>query len=249
VRAKWVIACFSVVLIVIGMGLIGASTGLLGPWLQSFPMISEWGFTLVSLGGGIAVTYLVVDQLVLREERETWNAVKNQALELIEGELENVFLDLSIITGVMYDPSLQDAYRKGGAESSKGVMLEKMKALTDKKNVGSLQKVVSETRFFQEEIPPMATTLFEVARRLGDLSLRFSTKFLPPKLVVFMNSLEKELLELKKSILGARQMKNHIPLPASTFELQIAYQLVRLIGLTLDAVNDGIFKVPEISFG
>jgi hypothetical protein len=239
-RAKWVITFLSAGLVAIRLILIvGYSIGSFGIFL----MVSEWGFTLVSLGGGVAVTSLVVDQLLAREDRETWNAVKEQALQLIQGELVTVFIDLAMISGAI--PSVQTTY---GKEAGTKQILEEMKKLSETNNIVVVQKSVSELQLFQQTVPPLATSLFEAATRLGDLELRFSTKFLPPKLVILMNDLEKELLQFKRDVLGGREMIRRMNLSASTFELQIARQLQRLIRIILDAVNDGTVQAPEISF-
>lgn len=239
-RAKWIIAFLSAGLVAMGLILIvGYSIG----WFGIFLMVSEWGFTLVSLGGGVAVTYLVVDQLLLREDRETWDAVKEQALQLIQGELVTVFIDLAVISGAII--SVHTTYgKKAGTKQ----ILEEMKKLSEANSISILQKSVSELQLFQETIPAIATSLFEAATRLGDLELRFSTKFLPPKLVILMNDVEKELLQFKRDVLGSREMKRRIIFSASTFEFQITRQLQRLITLILDAVNVGTVQAPEISF-
>jgi hypothetical protein len=52
----------------------------------------EWGYTLFSLGADIALVYLIIDFLLLHEERQRWKAVEGKAITLVQSRLYGIFL-------------------------------------------------------------------------------------------------------------------------------------------------------------
>jgi hypothetical protein len=71
-RFRNLILALSVILVLAGLLLVVSG---ITAWISPFYLVSDQGFVLVSMGADIALAYLVIDQLLLREERETWQSV------------------------------------------------------------------------------------------------------------------------------------------------------------------------------
>ena len=84
-QARELIGLLSVVLILVGISLLQLNAG--------------WGFQFVGWGGGILLTYLVVDVLLLRQDRANWSRVGDQVRADIRSELQGVRIDVTLLSG------------------------------------------------------------------------------------------------------------------------------------------------------
>jgi hypothetical protein len=75
------------------------SISLLVVGIATVPSDSELGYTFVAWGGGTFLTYLVVDVLLLREDRGNWKVVKDKAVSVINSELEGIRIDTLLFSG------------------------------------------------------------------------------------------------------------------------------------------------------
>jgi len=67
------------------IGILGGALAALGAWITLAD--TNFGYTLVGLGGGTLLTYLVVEVLLLREDRKNWKEVEGKVRDVIRSEL------------------------------------------------------------------------------------------------------------------------------------------------------------------
>jgi len=215
-------------------------------WFSPLSMTSEWGFTLISIGVDIAVTYLIIDQLLLSDERRTWKVVEEQAHELIASELSRVFLCLGVVTGII------NSLAPG--EHREKELLEEMRKLAEPANISVLQNNLARLKLFQAVLPAAVPEVInsltrEYAERLGELQLRYSSRFLDPKLVRLMADVENHLRHLGIIISELRSVLTlSEELDTSAYEATIAKDDIQpLLKAFVDAVDDGVYELPPYS--
>jgi hypothetical protein len=206
-------------------------------------LISDWGFVFVSIGADIIVTYLVIDQLLLHEERNAWKAVEDKVNQMIQTELETVFIHLGLITGAIGSLS--------PGQNQQDELFDEMKKLAEPSNLATLESnLVHMGLFKQPDDLSVVNALSISARRLGELQLRFSVKFLDPELMHFIIDLENYLLNIDKQITLGRAIINWgVTSTPSVFERGVARTLQSLIKLFGQGIDNDLFKLPSFSKG
>lgn len=245
-RARYIIAAFAIPLVVVGIILVADLPAKVGLGFSA----PDWGYTLFSLGADIVIVYLVIDLLVLREERESWKAVESKVMQLIESHLEVLLVEISSLCGA-YEPStsgdkeIANKSVEGGSQQ----MLARIRRLADAKNRDELRKEVDEHLFRTlsepQSIAPGSVIAFlsDSPRRLGNLLLRYPQKLLEPELVELMLKLETELEELNWYVRGAMRRDSF----AKASEWMVVIVLQRLLGILVKAVDDKVISLPEYS--
>jgi transposase len=54
--------------------------------------------------GDIILVYLVIDALLLRDERRRWEGVKDRVVELVKSELTGILADVDLVTHAAFAP-------------------------------------------------------------------------------------------------------------------------------------------------
>jgi hypothetical protein len=215
-------------------------------WFDHLSLSSEWGFTFFSIGVDIAVTYLIIDQLLLRDKRRSWKAVEELANKHIGDQLTEVFHLLYIIT---CSGSIAPGVHK------EKEILEGMRKLSDPASVAELQKNLAKLKIFQargRKVPDIISSLTgDCAERLGDLQLRYSSQFLDPKLVRLIAEVENHLRHLGilissfRRIVASSKVSN-----VSGFEKAIAKSDIQpLLKTFVEAVDDHVYELQSLSIG
>jgi hypothetical protein len=184
---------------------------------------TEWGYTFFSLGADVAVVYLIIDRLLLRDERERWKAVEGKAIELVRDELSTV---LSYVQGLLL-PRMDE-------RDPREMRLSRMKEVAEQQFM-DLKKSVS------PEIAELASLLREESGRLGDLQVRYSSR-LKPELIDLMIDVETSLESIGSDLSFAKEYsKNDAMRDVALLRLQ------QLIKRLVNAVDDGTISMMDIS--
>ena len=118
---------------------------------------------------------LIVDRLLLRDERERWKVVEEKAITLVQTELSSV---VSLVEDFLVPPMPVTDPRE--------TRLSRMKEI-----VGS-DHLIDFERFVSSRITDCAPVFREKSRRLGSLQLRYSSR-LSPELIGLMIDIEESL--------------------------------------------------------
>jgi hypothetical protein len=179
----------------------------------------EWGYTLFSLGADIAIVYLIIEILLLREERQLWKVVESRAIGLVQAELKVVLL---VVFNVLVPPIHMS--------SSKEEKMSRMRELA-----ADFAKVRSATNPLSADL---SSTFDQLARDAGDLQLRYSSR-LDPRLISIMIDIETALASISATssivkILSEDDAKD-----------EVCGAFLVLIKALVKAVDDGFVEVPE----
>ena len=207
-------------------------------WLSPLSMAAEWGFTSISIGVDIAVTYLIIDRLLLSDERKSWKVVEEQAKELIADQLKVIFLYLCIATGIIN--SLADDHKEKEH-------LADMRILADPANISILETRLAKLKIFTGIVVPkvIESLTGEFVKRLGELQLRYSSRFLDPKLVRLMADVENHLRHLGITISNLRTFLMFSKVTdTSFFDTSISKEDIQpLLKAFVDAVDQGVYAL------
>jgi len=221
-RARHVIAVLAGFLVVIGLLL--ALDLPYTIWHLDFHAV-EWGHTLLSLGADVFLVYIVVEVLLLRDERRYWNSVQNKVKDLIEGEFLLLFTDLTLLFPRMVRFLLS-------SDNPGEEILTEMRSLMG--NRSELEKAV-DPDLFQGRY---SRVFSDRGRSLGNLQLRYSYRFLEPKLVNVMIDLENSLKDLGSSVSAV--VNN--PFRERDLKSFVFFNLEQLLRVLVQAVDDGVVK-------
>jgi len=166
-RARLIIAILSVPLLLTGLIL---ALDLPRKFAFSGP---EWGYTLFSLGADIALVYLIIDFLLLHEERQRWKAVEGKAIELIQSRLYGVFF---LVFNLLVPP-----IRMSFSKEEKMSRMRELVADPIKLRNAMRPPSVDLSSYFQR-----------MARGVGDLQHRYSSR-LDPRLISILIDVENSL--------------------------------------------------------
>ena len=214
-RARLIIAILSVALLLTGLVLALD----LPPKFGIVFSAPEWGYTLFSLGADIAIVYLIIEILLLREERQLWKVVESRAIGLVQAELKVVLL---VVFNVLVPPIHMS--------SSKEEKMSRMRELA-----ADFAKVRSATNPLSADL---SSTFDQFARDAGDLQLRYSSR-LDPRLISIMIDIETALASISATssivkILSEDDAKD-----------EVCGAFLVLIKALVKAVDDGFVEVPE----
>lgn len=214
-RARLIIAILSVALLLTGLVLALD----LPPKFGIVFSAPEWGYTLFSLGADIAIVYLIIEILLLREERQLWKVVESRAIGLVQAELKVVLL---VVFNVLVPPIHMS--------SSKEEKMSRMRELA-----ADFAKVRSATNPLSADL---SSTFDQLARDAGDLQLRYSSR-LDPRLISIMIDIETALASISATssivkILSEDDAKD-----------EVCGAFLVLIKALVKAVDDGFVEVPE----
>lgn len=178
-RARHFIAILSGLLVLTGLVLALD----LPPRLGIVFSAPEWGYTLFSLGADIAVVYLVVEFLLLREEGQRWKAVEGKAIERVRLQLWGVF---HLVYSTLSPP------------------IDLFSSKEDK--MSRIREVAAHPDKLSMRVPAFeASSYFKsLARGVGELQLRYSSR-LDPRLIDIMIDVENSLETMSSFIYAAHE--------------------------------------------
>ena len=215
-RARRVIAGMSVPLVVVGFVLaldLPAKFGIV------FSAV-EWGYTLFSVGADIALVYLIIDFLLLREERRRWKAVEDKAIERVQLQLFGVFfLVFSMITPRI---TLSSPYEE---------KMSRMRELVADPDKLRTAMVTLDYRF--------SSYLKRSARGIGDLQLRYSSR-LDPRLIDTLIDVENSLESMDSFLSTAHEFPDIVgDVREATWQ-----PLLGLLKALVKGVDSGFIELP-----
>jgi hypothetical protein len=216
-RARVIIAGLSVPLLAIGLVLALDVPPKLGIVFSA----PEWGYTLFSLGADIALVYLIIDFLLLREERQRWKSVEGKATELVKGQLQSILVVVFSMVKPVIDIS-----------SSKEEKMSRMRELADPAKLRSAMRPLDSG----------LSSLFQrLSRGIGDLQLRYSSR-LDPTLINILIDIENSLASMSVSLALAK-------LPPITIDSAEAAwpPFLDLIAALVKAADGGFVELPYVS--
>jgi len=186
-----IIACIVVVMLTLGLLISGDVTGPLN-WFHN----QNLGYSLLGWTGDIVLVYFIVDTLLLKEERHRWESVKDKVEKLVDAELTGILIDVNMVTGanVAVVTLPPDSTKREEVAALRKATLEKMKELIDDPDI------------LRKEVDPhllrgdYGTLFANRARRLGDLQLKYWSKFLEPKQMALIIDLQRLLESLDTHI-------------------------------------------------
>ncbi|MGD1055226.1 MAG: hypothetical protein ABR867_03985 [Nitrososphaerales archaeon] len=206
---------------------------------------SQWGFTFISWGGGILLTYLVVDVLLLQQDRANWKAVEEKVRSVIRSELQGIRIDVTLFTGA------QDVVVSFPAEATR----EEEEHLLASEQLREARRLVADIAALKQRVNPLffqAGSLFESrADKLASLQNRYWSRLLEPELMGYLIDLEGKL-RLVGTCLAMYNKYSEAPGPTDEalkplrmFEIdsskEALYQsLQQLLALVVDGIDRGI---------
>jgi hypothetical protein len=190
-RALGIIACIVIAMLALGALVSGDITGPINGFHNQ-----SLGYTILGWTGEIVLLGFVVDTLLLRDERRRWQSVKDKVAKLIDSELTGILIDVNMVTGagvaVVTLPG-NSTEQEEFSELRKAT-LQKMKELIDDPAI--LRKEVDPHLFRGD----YGTLFASRARHLGDLQLKYWSKFLEPEQMGLIIDLERLLRSLDTHI-------------------------------------------------
>jgi hypothetical protein len=259
-RARPVIAVLSSVFLIAG-----ASIALDLPFkigLASFSMSNwaDWGYTFFSLGADIAVVYLMIDLLLLRDERKRWETVQDRVMNLLNAELIGIFDDLAFATvGPLLAISTQENPAQEQMEASRREWHRKMRLLAEDSETLKRQVDPDLNRWHVFKFIDHYGGQFSWrAKNLADFQLRYSSRFLEPGLFAFIIDAEQLLKSLGSTV---SNLVNYQSTQANRFlkqtgdesetwariaeiwREQIYSDLQRLLKVFVQAIDEGMIRL------
>ena len=219
-RARLVIAVLSVPLLLIGLALALDAPPKFGIVFSA----PEWGYTLFSLGADIALVYLIIEFLLLREERQRWKVVEGKAIELIESRLWGVFF---LVFNLLTPPIPLSSSEKETMSRMRELIADPIKLRS-----GMVLPSVDLSSFFQRE-----------ARGVGDIEHRYSSR-LDPRLISILIDVENSLASIG-TYLELAKMTPPAGVPVIDFKDDTWPPLLDLITALVKAVDHGFVKIPQ----
>jgi hypothetical protein len=190
--AKQEIGVIAFVLIVVGSLVASADANL--------------GYTIVGLGGGVLLTYLVVDVLLVREQRRNWATVKAGTMSVINSELRGIGIDTMLFAGA------QD----GAFTIPEGLTSDQERMFFAEQHLKDARHLAKDLGALREkDLPNILNTrgLFENrADRLASFQNRYWSRLLQPELMAYLISLESKLRRVDMSLEIYRKY-NEFPKP------------------------------------
>ena len=230
-RARYAILFLSTLLLTGGSVLavdLPLKTGLI-----PFPTY-DFGYLILSLGADVGLVYLVIDVLLLREERQRWKDVQYKVMGLLDEQLQGILVEVMNFSGAMNvgvtipfgtsELEERDIYRRE--------WLARMRILST--NLNQLQNEVNSIQ--APALAAYGTAFSRRAKTLGDLQLRYSWKFFEPGLMGKMLDIERLLNKLNTTL----SMSGRATVFAG-FTLRDAQSLLRIL---IQAIDDGIIDMP-----
>lgn len=230
-RAQYIIAIFSVPIVLVGI-ILGADLPLSMNWINF--STAGWGQTLFSLGADIVMVYLVIELLLLRDERRRWVAVEDRVNSLIGSELSGIVVDIWNVSGVYPVVTVLPDDSSKQAEAFQQAALAKMRRLTN--DISALKHEAEEQNLLFKGA--YGELFAHRAEKLGHLQLRYSFKFLEPKLMGVMIEVERLLKELDSDV--RIYLKGGVF--SEIYKEQGFLHLQDLLRILLGAIDDGMVK-------
>jgi len=224
-RARHVIAVLAGFLFIIGLLL--ALDLPYTIWRLDFHAV-DWGHTLLSLGADVFLVYIVVEVLLLRDERRYWNSVQGKVKDLIDGEFLLLFTDLALLFPRML--RFLSSSENPGEE-----ILTEMRNLMG--NRSELEKAVDPDLFKGG----YSQVFSDRGRSLGNLQLRYSFRFLEPELVSVMIDLENVFKDLSSSVSAVANNPFH----ERDLRSFVFFNMEQLLRVLVQAVDAGVVKKPS----
>ena len=222
-----IIALIAVLLAVIGIVLVGDSSRILAPGFSA----REAGYMAFSFAAEIVLFALIIDQLLLRGERRQWKKVEDTVIDLIKTELTKTFFDVADLLGLIAD------LRKDARLDTQ--FAAKMKRLADDRS--ELEKII-DPKLAGIDGASAFSLFSRRAKKLGDMQVRYSFRFLNPELLKTMIDLEKtlETVHSDASIVSKRGMFGQ------TYRNMLFSHLRELLELLVQAVNHGWIEMGPL---
>jgi len=231
-KARYAILFLSILLLIIGSILAVDLPLMIG--LTSFPT-SDLGYLAISLGADVGLVYLVIDVLLLRDERQRWKGVKYKVMDLLDGQLQGILVEVMNFSGVMTSSAVTIPFGASDQEQTdiyRRAWLARMRILSE--DLGKLQNEIG--AIGADALVAYRTAFSRRARALSDLQLRYSWTLLEPGLVAKMLDIELLLNKLNTPLSAS--------VKASVFGRLALRDTQSLLRVLLNAIDDGIVSMP-----
>lgn len=245
-----------------GSGIVLAVLGFLYtgdyPKLAAFSNLPGLGYALVDVGLGAVAVFILIDSLLLRQRRidqqkdaKFWEKVGSRVNELLKGELMGIVADVTLATNA--SPVISAPI---DATSDQLAALEKEATLK------VMERMASDIDFLKENVQQAAMNILngefgnlfsERAKRLGDLQMRYWSRFLSPVQVSMLIDLEQLLSNLdthiaivKKDRQRARETKPaELAHKLSSIYVDEVYKdLQNILKLLVNGIHEGSIEMP-----
>ena len=228
--ARFVIMIVSLALVVLGYVLI--------------PFGMELGYAFIGWGGGTLVTFLVVDVLLLCEDRRNWRIVEEKVRSNIRSELRGIRIDVMLYSGaeetavtLPTDATVEEESRAIGDEQLKvaRTLSTSIEALKERglPNIGNVRDLFDSR-----------------ADNVASFQSRYWSRLLEPDMMAYFIDLEKKLRRVQLSLDILRKYRE-FPEPAAELrELRkweiassqeaLFQDMQSLLGFVIEGVDRGI---------
>ncbi len=240
-RALWIIACIVIAIAIAGLLVTGDVTGPLGGFRNQ-----NLGYMFLAWAGDIFLVYMVIDILLLKDERQRWKIVKDRAAQLVNRELTGILADVNLVTKAsLVVVTLPADVTENEERTAVGkATLQRMKELsTDldllKKTVDPLLLKGSYGALFSER-----------AKGLGDLQLKYWSKFLEPEQMALIIDLQSQLESLDTHVsitvkyTGWAQQSELSKSTAKLYEEYVYRDLQTLLKIMSENIDKGMIEMP-----
>jgi hypothetical protein len=194
-------------------GLVIGTFGLVLSLWQGFPFPGI-GYSLLDVGLGAVVVFVLIDTLLLRERRrlqekedELWSAVRDKVDKLVASELTSITHAIFGATGLHPWGFQRPASESEMTKERKGSALQELSRFLDDEELLPRRMKSSHLNPFDWDYGKFFA---EKADALGSLQVRYWSRFLEQDLVSFLIDLEQELRKLDLHLAIVRSDKDEL---------------------------------------
>ncbi len=206
---------------------------------------SELGFTIIGWGGEVILVYVVIDVLLLQQDRANWKVVEVKAKEGIDTELRGIFADVLLFSGaedivVTFPPDATPAEEERFIVGEQLKEAHRLAANFGALKEGGLPNIKNVTDLFDSR-----------ADNLASFQNRYWSRLLEPHLMAYLIELEAKLrrvqtsLDILRKYEGFPPPKDELGLKMRQFEIsstqEALYQDFQgLLAFVLEGIDSGI---------
>jgi len=240
-NARWAIVTIVLVMILFGLAITGDIVGPICGFRNQ-----DLGYMILAWSGDIFFVYLVIDLLLLREERLRWRDVKDKVLELVKSELTGILTEVNLVTHAAFAATwVQEGATTDEMKASfKKAVLQRMKDLSQDNERLKAEADMSLLK------GAYGTLFSDRAKRLGDLQLRYWSKFLEPEQMALIIDLQGCLESLHTHVLIASkyvqlsQQSESVDWTAEMYKDRVYKDLQSLLRMLSESVDKGMIEIP-----
>ena len=203
------------------------------------------GYTFLEWAGDVILVYLIIDILLLRDDRRRWNDVKDRVLDLVRGELTGILIDVNSVTGAGIAPI---TLPRNASE-------EEEKTAYNKAILKEMKELSTDLDLLKKEVDPhllrgdFGTLFSDRAKSLGDLQLKYWSKFLEPRQMALIIDLQRLLESLDTHISITKKYKQWgkkselSKWTGETFERLVYNDLANLLTVLSQNIDMGMIEM------